>query len=266
MGRVVDRIQIMRRALVIGGLIAALYYAFVYRGFVAESEALDADLESLSGMLAREMPLDTEERLGAAKRSSSALRSMERTVLERIALNPDIEQRLGEPFQLVDFEIQRETLNDELIELAKANKIGMPAIPFERLPEYTEEMEEPRRLWGQLGIAWHALVSAVEAGVGEIESIGGFRVRRCDAGAGPALLDEIVFELTVTGSMARISTYLKTLPMDRRELERHGLQTAQPAKPALFIDGLMLRKRPGGNPDDVRLDLRLGGFIRREAE
>ena len=42
MGRVVDRIQIMRRALVIGGLIAALYYAFVYRGFVAESEALDA--------------------------------------------------------------------------------------------------------------------------------------------------------------------------------------------------------------------------------
>jgi hypothetical protein len=266
MGRVVDRIQTMRRALVIGGLIAALYYAFVYRGFVAESRALDADLESLAGMLAREMPIETEDRLDVAKKSSSALRLMETAVLERIALNPDFERRLDEPFQLVEFEIKRETLNDELIELAKANKVSVPPIPFERLPEYTGEMAEPRRLWGQLGIAWHSLVSAVEAGVGEIESIDGFQARRCDAGEGEALLDEVVLELTMTGSMARISTFLKSLPMDRREMERHGLKTAQQAKPAMFIDGLMLRKRPGANPDDVRLDLRLGGFIRREAE
>lgn len=266
MGRVVDRIQSMRRVLVIGGLIAALYYAFVYRGFVSESENLDAKLESVAGMLAKEMPLDAEERLKAAKKSSVALRKMEQSVLGRIALNPVFENRLGESFQLVDFEIERETLNDELIQLAKTSKVGIPAIPFENLPEYNDEMTEPRRLWGQLGIAYHVVVSAIEAGVGAIESIDGFRVRRCDGGGGPALLDEIVLELTLTGSMTRISTFLKSLPMDRIEMERHGLKSSQPAKPALFIDGLMLRKRAGENPDDVRLDLRVGGFIRRRAE
>jgi len=266
MGRVANRIQTLRRALIAGGLVAALYYGFVYRGLVSESRALRADLNAVGGMLAREMPLDSEERLAAAKESLAALRAMETAVLERIVLRPEFEARLAAPFQLIDFEIERETLNDELIQLAKSRKVGIPAIPFERLPEYTEEMREPRRLWGQLGIAYHVVVSAIESGVGAIESIDGFRVRRSDAGEDEALFDEIVFELTATGSMADISTFLKSLPMDRGEMERPGLRSGQPAKPALFIDGLMLRKRAGEDPDDVRLDLRVGGYIERGAE
>ncbi len=260
------QLRMIRWALIVGGAIAAFYYVLVYRALARERAALDLRLEGVASELFREAPLDSDERIAAARRSAEAVSEMQRKIRSRTELNPVFEHGLNGPFQLVDFEIERETLNDELIQLAKSRKAGIPAIPFEHLPEYTEEMSSPHQLWGQLGVAYHAIVSALEAGVGTIESVDGFEFRQGGEGEMDPLLDEVVFELTLTGSMSKVAVFLKTLPMDRGEMERHGFKTGQLAKPALFIDGLMLRKRPGENLDDVRLDLRVGGFIRRRLE
>jgi len=259
------RIEKTRLALLVLGVLAALYYAVVYRGFARSATALDADLDAMWAELSRD-PLDADIRLKDAQSTDVALSAMQDAILGRTRLNPVFQAGLQEPFQLARFEIERERLNDELVFIAGGRKLEIPEIPFESLPEYTEEMEDPRRLWGMLGLSYHAISSAMDSGVASIESLGGFEARALRSGDGDGELDEIVFEMTLTGAMSRIAVFLKTLPMDGQEMERHGRESSEAAKPALFIDGLMLRKRPGANPDDVRLDVRLGGYIRRNVE
>lgn len=262
MGRFAKKIQITRGLLITAGLIAALYYVFAFRALSHQAESLDGELEAVWEDLTQESFVDVNGRLDVARDSVEALTDVEQSVTRRILLDPSFEKSLKESFQLVDFEIERETRNDELIQLAAGAKVTIPADPFERLPEYTTEMGDPRLLWGQMAIAYHVLVTTIDAGVDSVDKVDAFVVR--SHGGAEAFLDEITFEMTLTGSMSKISKFLKALPMDRRELERHELKSTQPVKPAFFIDGLMLRKRPGKNFDDVRLDLRVGGFIYRE--
>lgn len=265
MRRFAERIAATRWALLTLGIAAAFYYAVVYRGFARSAAELDSDLDAIWVELSRDS-LDADTRLNEALSTRDALTEMEADVLGRTRLNPVFQSGLEESFQLARFEIERDRLNDELVFIAESHELEIPAVPFRQLPEYTEEMEDPRRLWGMLGLAYHAISSAMDAGVASIKSLDDFEARKMGVGEEGGELDEIVFEMTLTGAMSKMAIFLKTLPMDGSEMKRHGRESSEAAKPAMFIDGLMLRKRPGANPDDVRLDVRLGGYIRRKVE
>jgi hypothetical protein len=262
MGRFAKKMQTMRAVLITAGVAAALVYGLVFRALSREAEDLDAKLEQSWSNLNRESSVDVNGRLEAAHRSVAALVDVELSVSNRIRIDAALEKNLKAPFQLVEFEIERATRSDQLLQLAAAKKLKIPQAPFEELPDYTEEIAEPHLLWGRLAIAYHALITAIDAGVDSVDSVGSFKIRR--HGADETYLDEITFEMTLTGPMSKVAVFLKALSMDRENLERHGLTTTQATKPALFVDGLMLRKRPGQKLDDVRLDIRIGGFIYRQ--
>lgn len=263
MGRFVGKLHFTRALLIGGGLIALLTYLFVFRSLSRETGRLDGELDQVWRDLTRESFVNVDGRLDAARQSDLALAKVESSVSRRIGMDAAFEKSLKGSFQLVEFEIERATRSDELLKLAGTRKVSIPAAPFGELPNYTEEFAEPRLLWGRLAIGYHALMTAIDAGVDTIENVGSFKVRK--HGSPAPFLDEITFKMTLTGSMAKMSDFLKALPMGRSDLDRHGLTSTQRVKPALFIDGLMLRKRPGKNFDDVRLDLRIGGFIYRES-
>lgn len=262
MGRFVGKLHFARALLIAGGLIALLTYLFVFRSLSRETSMLDGELEQVWRDLTQESFVNVDGRLNDARQSDLALAKVESSVFDRIGLDPAFEKSMKGSFQLVEFEIERATRSDDLLRLAGTKKVSIPADPFDELPNYTEEFAEPRLLWGRLAVGYHALVTAIDSGVDSIENVGSFKVRK--HGSPSPFLDEITFKMTLTGSMAKISAFLKALPMGRSDLDRYGLPSIQRVKPALFIDGLMLRKRPGKNFDDVRLDLRIGGFIYRE--
>lgn len=254
-------------------LILAAYYVWVYRPLSERTDALDeplraawerllkvsaehGSLENLKQERITPLPEEVQAAAAALIRAGDAINA-------RIKLEPLIEERMRQPFQLIDFQNERQARVEKLTQLAQTNAVTLdPAVP-KGFPEFVFGFQ-PDLLWAQLGISHQLVNTAVLCKVGKISrvylptpNLGG-----STNNAGASLV-EVPVRIDITGPQPAIANFLAALPLRVEEAKEKGLPELSPDKPALFINQIMLRKGAPENPDEVVLELQVSGFVYR---
>jgi hypothetical protein len=168
------------------------------------------------------------------------------------------------PFELVDYENERSKEVDELVRLAKQKEVTVETAVYFGLPGHTAELRQPRLLWPALAMADGFMRTAIQSKVAAIHSL--------DVPFGPANLPanaaeklaRIFLQVEFTGPVTSVGKVLENLPLRGDELRASGMADAPPDKPALFIDRLVIKKQSPEKPDEVRVWMRLVGFVLRD--
>lgn len=258
----------------LAALICAVYYLAVFRPLTWQAEALDKPLADLARELvaanqqpatAGYAPAQLTENLRRAQSSAAALEKVRRQISARIELEPDIRTRLRDPFQLVDFQNERQNRIEQLGRLSKQFEVSLDPRVFAGFPEHHAELQQPSMLWPQLAIACHLLTTAIQSKVGTVRSLAVLPLTANPSAVDANGLAAIPVRIELIGSMTSISRFLLSLPLRAGEIQGQGLPEIGPTKPALFIDHLIARKQSPEKPDDVLLDLQVSGFVSRES-
>lgn len=257
--------------LLLTGVALIAYYAIVYRPLSNMVYALDKPLTNVWSQTIVTNPVSgivegvdfegTSQDLRKAQAARRALAQQRESILSRIVLEPEIQSRLNQPFQLLDFQNERQVRADEITQLAKQNRVSIGPEVEGVYPRYTAIEGHPTELWAELAIVHQALATAIHSKVSSIRS-----AKLLDGQSHPALgpsqpgLLEVRLTLDISGPMAAVSRFLVALPLTGREMQTAGLPSALTNKPALFIDRWMLRKAAPDKPNDVELELVISGF------
>ena len=77
-------------------------------------------------------------------------------------------------------------------------------------------------------------------------------------------LVEMPVQVEFTAPVASVTKLLHSLPLRADELRAAGLPEAPADKLPLFVDRLVIKKQAPDKPDEVRVWLRVVGFVLRE--
>jgi hypothetical protein len=260
--------------LFLSGIALVGYYFLVYRPLSRTLAALDQPLSNLWQQLVLTNQetkkietinlndaSETLRRIQQAKRKWTGSRD---EVLRRIALDPATQSKINQPFQLLDFENERQLRVEELKQLAKQHQVLLdPSVP-DAYPRYNPVTSEPATLWADLAVVHHTLALAAQNKVPTINSarVLPFQAQRpSGSGAG---VQEFRVQIELIGPMSAISRFLVSLPEPAESLKATVLPQALPGKPALFLEKWILRKNSAEKPDEVRLNAVVCGFVHRE--
>jgi len=259
--------------MVLLGVLFGAYYLFGFLRLSREAAALDRPLVNVwerylatNAASQANVGLDLrnpEEAQRQLRASASLLEKAGRLVQSRVELPKDLEERMRDPFQLLDFQDERHQKTAQLARLAAANGVALEPGATNGLPEYAIDMPQPAFLWPRLHLANQLLLSAVHCKVSALKSL-----TQLPALAHRSTIDDAVFlqelpmRLELVGPMDAVSRFLVSLALRGPELKTVGLAEALTNKPALFIDHLLLRKHSAERPHEVSLDLTVSGFAR----
>lgn len=267
--------QLVQRVLLLGGLFLALYYILVLVPLGDRVNTLDKPLQDawkkmlkyrLTTATAQGVDLDTlERRLNQLKLTANELEQFTETARNRAALEPAVQAKMRQPFQLVDFQNERQLRLEELERMAKEKKIAVDSgVPY-GYPEYSSDLKQPSLLWGHLAAVHQSLLVAIQCQITAINGVSARSPRRIPPDEmQPRIADELPFTLQLTGNMSAVNRFLTTLPLRTAEAQALGLPELPATKPALFIDRVMVRKESPEKPDIVRVELRAVALIYRE--
>ena len=264
--------QRFQAGLVLGGLGLGLYFLLVFRPLAERSRSLDHPLTNVWNRFVAENPsygtiddlslpkIDSE--LRRARASKQEMEKIQATLVQRHQTEPEVRSRMEAPFQLVDFQNERQQTLEELTQRAKEHQVQLHPSIATNLPHYTAENRHPASLWGQLWLVQNLLDTAIRCRIPAIESLSLPAMHpHVLNGQSQVYLREIPIRLEMTGPMPVISKFLLSLPMNAAELKAAGLPESAPAKPPFLISKLMLRKTSPQKLDEVKVDLEVAGFL-----
>jgi hypothetical protein len=268
--------QRTQRALLLAGLGLVLYFVGVYRPLSRHASALDQpllvywrDLAALTyptnGFKGEELPRIAEA-LHQAEASVAALTRARKQSLALIELDPGVKEKLKEPFQNSDFQNERQLLIEELGRLAGQQQVVVAPAVAAGFPEYTADRRRPSLLWVQLSLLRHLLTTAINCKVATLAGVGlpPLRFHGATANGGGDFLAEVPLQIQLAGSATAVARFLECLPLRADEIKARGLPETSTNKPALFFDQLFVRKEIRDQPDHVRLNLTVCGFVFRD--
>lgn len=182
----------------------------------------------------------------------------------RVKLDEELRTRLAEPFQLVDYDYASGRLIDQLGRLAGAQKVTLEPGVFAGFPEQRADMAEPALLWAELRFIESLLTAAINAKVTAIHSVTAVMPMMATVTNNLRPLVELPVQLELTGATANVAGFLQTIPLRGDEIKPAGLPEVPTNKPALYIDRIQLRKQTPEKPDEVRLAVRVVGYVFRD--
>jgi hypothetical protein len=154
---------------------------------------------------------------------------------------------------------------DELTRLAKQKEVAVEAAVYFGLPEHTAEIRQPALLWPALAMTDGFMRTAIQCKVAAIHSLAvPLALTNFPAVNGTERLSEIFLQVEFTGPVSSVGKVIQSLPLRGEELRSAGMVDAPPDKPALFIDRLIIKKQTAEKPDEVRVWMRLIGFVLKE--
>jgi hypothetical protein len=265
----------VQRLLLLGVLGLALYFLAVYRPLSHRAASLDEplrqcwrDLAAITletrGFSGEDLPR-MQDALEQTRSSLTALNQSAEDARALVQLDPAVRAKLGEFFQLIDYQNERQLLLEELTQLARGRKVRLDPGVAAGFPEYRADRQQPALLWAQLTLLRHVLMAAVNSKVTAITEVRLPALQLHTFGTNPPdVLVEIPLQLQLTGSSPAVGRFLESLPLRAETIKARGLPEALTNKPALFLDQVFLRKEGRDKPDDVRLELGVCGFVQRE--
>jgi hypothetical protein len=176
---------------------------------------------------------------------------------ERVKLDVDLRVLLDEPFLLVHYQYEAGLRMDALTRLAKKEGVALDPAVLMGFPEQSADMPDPALLWAQLSFLDSLVTAAINAKVQVVHKIGGEMPT-----TGP-LLSELPVNIELSGSAANVAKFLQTIPLRTAEIEAQNLPAVPANKPALFIDQMVLLKQSPEKLDEVRLTVRVVGYVFR---
>lgn len=261
-----------QRSLMLLGVSLALYHLAIYRPLCRFAAEIDGPLADTWKRLRQTSPyaqaLDAgysqriQVGLDQAREASRGLDEVRRQALGRIEADPAVREKMDRPFQLIEFQNERQVRLEELARLATQAKVALGPGVAEGFPEYTAGRRDPALLWPQLAVAHHAVAAAIQAQVSTVAV-----VRLAPMVFHPAStnanqwLVEIPVRLELAGPAPVVTRLLEALPLRPDELKARGLPEALPGKPVLFLGGLLLRKENRDRPDYVHVELSASSLV-----
>jgi len=267
--------EYQRRCVVpFAGLALAAYYIFVFLPLDHKTERLDTPLEkewrTLSASLDQTDALTIDflhitNQLAETRQALAILENTRQKAAPRLDPGPVVRARMNAAFELVDYENERSKEVDDLIRLAKQKAVSVEPAVYYGFPEHTAEIRQPRLLWPALAMADGFMRTAIQCKVAAIHSLAvPLALTNFPAVNGAERLSEIFLQVEFTGDVPSVGRVIESLPLRGEELRAAGLVEAPPDKPALFIDRLIIKKQSPEKPEDVRVWMRLIGFVLRE--
>ena len=262
-------------AMFAGGLALVAYFVLVYLPLREKARALDEPLRKVrqhlidinleSPFVGGLEPEEIAENLRRLEEDLATLQHSEKTILSRIELDAPTRAKLREPFQLIDYRNERQLRIEELTARARKQVVALQPAAILGFPEYITDRPDPALLWAQLNLVNHLLALAAQAKVTSIESLqtpAPEPLRMAEGGG--IFLDAIPIWVELTGPAEALNRFLRVLPLRTEEAKALGLPEPLPAKPALFIERLALRKITPEKVDQGHLELQLRGYVYRE--
>jgi hypothetical protein len=258
----------------LAGLGLAAYYFAVFVPLSHRVDDLDVPLErawqTLAGSLDRTNALTLDFRaitnqLNETRQALAVLQRTKRKAIARLELGAAVRAELDAPFQLVDYQNERSKLADELSQLAKQQQVTLEPAVLAGFPEHTADVPQPALLWSALSFVDGLLTTTIRCKVATIHSLDAPPLLPDPSAANAsASLTEIPLQIDFTGPVASVTRLLQSLPLRAEELRAAGLPEASPDKLPLFVDRLLIKKQSPDKPDEVRVSLRVIGFVLRE--
>ena len=193
----------------------------------------------------------------------SSFTDAEADLISRVLLPEEDQAKMGQSFQLVEYENALAALEEQLKKDADSKKVALDALAFEGLPRHDVSLKQPQLLWADLSFARYLLSLAIEC---RPDSIGVFETLKPGASeilktAHNALLHQSRFRLHLSCEMFKAQQFLAALPLRGGEAAKVGLPVVHSEKPALFIERIFLKKSADASSNKVDLQLVVTGFI-----
>jgi hypothetical protein len=266
--------EIRRRSVIpIAGLAIAGYYLLIFVPLAHRSDSLDVPLQKawqkLAGSLdqSNSLSIDFLQITNQLNETKQALLTLDNAKLTSAALldpGPAVRSRMNGPFQLVDFENERSKQIDQIGTLAKKQQVTVDPAVFAEFPEHTIDLKQPTVLWPALALVDGLLATALQCKVAAIHSLELSPAVANPIAGSSGRLSEIPVQIELTGSADSITTFVQTLPLRAEEMRSSGFAEVPADKLPLFIERLLIKKQSADKTDEVRLRLRVVGFIMRE--
>jgi hypothetical protein len=200
--------------------------------------------------------------LEQVRQATQALSDVRRIALDRIEPEPVVRERLRRPFQLIEFQNERQVRLEELNRLADQQKVRLGSAVAAGFPDYTAGRPYPELLWPQLNFAHHAVASALVSQVATVAVVRLPTMQFHPAGTnGASWLVEMPVEIELAGPGPNVLRFLEALPLRGNELKPRGLPEGSPGKPVLTVREVLLRKETRNETDRVALNLTVAGFV-----
>jgi hypothetical protein len=261
----------MQRSLILLAIGLGSYYALIYHPLSRSVSDLDQPLTRVWTELMRTAPpvsgvgADYHEELEASlvevRKTAAQLADIRRVADARIEPDATTRARMRQPFQLFDFQNERQTRLEVLEQLANKAKVELGPAVAQGFPEYYVEEAYPELLWPRLQLADMLVTAAIRSGVSRVNSIRLANVRY-PARSGAEWLAELAANIELSGSSASATTMLEMLPLRAAEIRERGLPEMPASKPVMFIRGLVIRKEGRDDPDRVLLELTASILVR----
>ncbi|HWH70116.1 MAG TPA: hypothetical protein VNT26_12075 [Candidatus Sulfotelmatobacter sp.] len=243
------------------GLGLAAYYLAVFVPLAHRAESLDAPLQKAWRTLAGAVgPTNATaisfqhitNQLQDTRQALATLQNAKKQAAARLQVSTNLQAKLREPFQLVDYENERSKQRDDLARQAKEQQVNLDPAVMTGFPEYTIEVQEPGLLWAALALTHDLLDSAVRSKVSIIHSLE-VPLNLTNAPTEDCIKGwaEIPIQVEFTASAGNAARFIQSLP-------------ARPEKPPLFIDRFILKKQSPEKVDEVRVWVQALGFVPRE--
>jgi hypothetical protein len=262
-------------AMLAAGVALAAFCLLVYLPLEERGEALDGPLRRARQRLVAlnvENPfvggLDPEhisDTLARMDKDLELLKRSERVILGRIELDAPTRGKLRAPFQLIDYQNERQLRIEELGALAKKQGVVLDAAAVAGFPDFVADRPEPGLLWAQLSLVQHLVHLAIQSKVSAVQSLAApipEPVRFAEGGG--VFMEVIPIRLEVTGPADALSRFLRVIPLRNDEAKAFGLPDPLAAKPALFIDRIAYRKIASEKTDQGHVELHVRGYVYRD--
>ena len=252
-------------------VVIALYYAAVFRPLTEKEQAQIKPFELVQAQLRTAatnnpaiagLSLEALEKVNAALRVSLTNTAAARDLIaSRFAPEPVIATNLTRTFQLIDYQNERLSRGDRLINLAGERKVKITPAVTAGLPEFTLESPLPELLWGQLALMDGVLRAAVLSGVQAIEDV---RmpppVSHTATPNSPNRLMELPLRVEVVGTAEALSRWLGLVLLDPAGREGFKLAKVE-GLPGACLHHILARKESTEQPGLVRVTAEFSGFL-----
>jgi hypothetical protein len=261
-----------QNGMLLAGLGMCLYFLTVYQPLSRRAAALDEPLLELWTELTQASvhvtsPDDTQlpkldNALQSVQNARATLELHRQTLTERIRPAPELIERIHSPFQLIEFQNERQLVTEQLSRLARQEKVQLDPKLAGGFPEYFADRRQPVLLWAQLRLLQDVLNAAIACRVSLVQSVSSPPIEAYAVEPGqPDYRADIPLHVELVGNATAILCFLESLPLRSEEILERGLPAAIPGKPAYFIDRILIRKESRDKPEEIRIRALIRGFI-----
>ncbi len=260
----------LQKTLLLICLVLGIYTFAIYLPLNSWVKSFDKPIEQNWKVLNKKFPLSIsqhgidisplEKNIKDYDEIEARLEALKITIEKQTTFSQQVMEKLKQPFQLVEYQNERQLRQEELQAAASTNLVTIYPGVLANYPEYYSEMKNPELLWAYLSMVQNSLLSAINC---HITSINSLMIKPVKSIAlddkTNALPTELNFKITVSGNSQSVLKFITLLPAKYSPEVKDAFIKMD--KPELYIDRILIKKDGIEDTDNVMADLRICGFV-----